>query len=67
MGFNKRFFSKETIIQKAKKSEFMDFDTWMINPDACIFEAGDGSHKIWNEYTECNKSEQYKLYLKLRQ
>lgn len=64
MSFNKRFFSKQNIIQKAQSSEFNDFDIWMSNPDACIFEAGDGSSEMWKEYMEAE--EQYHLYLKLR-
>ena len=67
MGFNKRYFSKENIIQKAKSSQFNDFDIWMWKPDACIFESGDGSHEMWKEYMAADEREQYHLYLKLRQ
>ena len=67
MSFNKRYFSKENIIQKAQSTDFNTFDIWMVNPDACIFEAGDGSHEIWKEYIEAGEREQYHLYLKLRQ
>jgi hypothetical protein len=66
MSFNKRFFSKAKIIQKAQSSSFNDFDIWMCNPDACIFE-NDGSSKMWKEYIEAEEREQYHLYLKLRQ
>lgn len=67
MSFNKRFFSKENIIQKAQSSEFNTFDVWMVNPDACIFESNDGSNEIWIEYMEASVIEQYHLYIKLRQ
>lgn len=67
MSFNKRFFSKENIIQKAQSSEFNTFDIWMTNPDACVFESNDGSHEIWKEYMEAGEREQYHLYIKLRQ
>jgi hypothetical protein len=67
MSFNKRFFSKSNIIQKSQSSEFNDFDIWMTNPDACIFEANDGSSEIWKEYIKASEREQYHLYLKLKQ
>ena len=66
MSFNKRYFSKENIIQKAQSSDFNTFDIWMVNPDACIFESEDGSEKIWKQYVEAEEREQYHLYLKLR-
>ena len=66
MSFNKRFFSKSNIIQKAQSSEFNDFDIWMTNPDACVFESNDGSSDIWKEYIEAGEREQYHLYFKLR-
>jgi hypothetical protein len=67
MSFNKRYFSKENIIQKAQSSDFNTFDIWMVNPDACIFDHTDGSHEMWKEYNEAGEREQYHLYLKLRQ
>jgi hypothetical protein len=67
MSFNKRFFSKENIIQKAQSSDFNTFDIWMVNPDACVFESSDESNKIWKEYIEADEREQYHLYIKLRQ
>ena len=67
MSFNKRYFSKENIIQKAKSSDFNTFDIWMTNPDACIFEANDGSSDMWKEYVKADEREQYHLYIKLRQ
>jgi hypothetical protein len=67
MSFNKRYFSKENIIEKAQSSDFNTFDTWMVMPDACIFEHNDGSYEIWNEYNEAGEREQYHLYIKLRQ
>lgn len=66
MGFNKRYFSKNGIIEKAQSSDFNTFDIWMYNADACIFENNDGSYEIWNEYNEAEEREQYHLYLKLR-
>ena len=66
MSFNKRFFTKSNIIQKAQTSEFNDFDIWMVNPDSCVFESGDGSNEIWKEYIEAGEREQYHLYLKLK-
>ena len=66
MGFNKRFFSRDKIIQMAKTSTFNDFDIWMWKPDACVFE-DDGSSEMWKEYMEAEEREQYHLYLKLRQ
>jgi hypothetical protein len=66
MSFNKRFFSKENIIQKAQTSDFNTFDIWMINPDACIFESGDRSHEMWKEYAEATEREQYHIYLKFK-
>ena len=67
MSFNKRYFSKENIIQKAQSSGFNTFDMWMSNPDACIFESKDGSHETWKEYIKADEREQYHLYIKLRQ
>jgi hypothetical protein len=67
MSFNKRYFSKENIIRKAQTSDFNTFDIWMVMPDACIFEANDGSCEMWKEYNEAGEREQHNLYLKLRQ
>ena len=67
MSFNKRYFSKENIIQKAKSSDFNTFDIWMTNPDACIFNQNDESYEIWNEYNEAGEREQYHLYEKIKQ
>ena len=67
MSFNKRYFSKLNIVQKAQSSDFNTFDIWMTNPDACIFEASDGSNEMWKEYMEADEREQYHLYIKLRQ
>jgi hypothetical protein len=67
MSFNKRYFSKEKILLKAQSSDFNTFDIWMTNPDACIFEANDGSNEMWKEYMEAGEREQYHLYIKLRQ
>lgn len=67
MSFNKRYFSKENIIQKAQSSDFNTFDIWMTNPDACIFNQNDGSYEIWNEYNEAGEREQYHLYEKIKQ
>ena len=39
----------------------------MTNPDACIFEANDGSSDMWKEYVKADEREQYHLYIKLRQ
>lgn len=65
MAFNKRYFSKENIIQKAQTATFNDFDIWMWKPDSCIFEDGESSD-MWKEYMEAGEREQYHLYLKLR-
>jgi hypothetical protein len=66
MSFNKRYFTKENIIQKAQSSDFNTFDIWMVMPDACTFDPTDGSSEIWKEYNEAEEREQYYLYLKLR-
>lgn len=67
MGFNKRYFSKVNIIQKAQSTDFNTFDIWMVNPDSCMFESNDGSSEMWKGYIEASEREQYHLYLKLRQ
>lgn len=67
MSFNKRFFSKDGIIQKAQSSDFNTFDIWMSNPDACIFDQNDGSSEMWKEYMESAEREQHNIYIKLRQ
>lgn len=65
MGFNKRYFSEKSIISFAKTSEYLSFERWMLNPDACIF-SDDASSKLWNSFLNSDEKQRQKIFNKLR-
>ena len=65
MGFNKRYFSLETIVSFAKANEYKSFERWMLNPDACIFQDSESS-KTWNSFANSDETKRMKIYNKLR-
>lgn len=66
MGFNKRYFSMKSIIEKARQSDFNEFDSWLYKPDACVFEVGDGSIEFYTSYMGAEEKEQFHIYYNLK-
>lgn len=65
MGFNKRYFSWDRLQGYAATSTYESFETYLMNPDACIFE-DERSHKFWSKFCESTKEERITIYNQLK-
>jgi hypothetical protein len=61
MGFNKRYFTTESIKRHAKSNTYESFKTYMLNPDAYMFDS-EAAHKVWKSFEQADEEERIQMY-----
>jgi len=65
MGFNKRYFTSVYIERHAKSCTYQEFLTYMLNPDACMFD-DEAARLLWNSFADGDEATRKSIYESLR-
>jgi hypothetical protein len=65
MGFNKRYFTTAYIESHAKNGSYESFLSYMLNPDACMFD-DEASRLLWNSFADGDEETRRSIYESLK-
>ena len=65
MGFNKRYYDEEKIKSFAESHDYESFKTYMLNPDACIFDS-EAAHKLHKSFVNATEEERKDIHNTLK-
>jgi len=65
MGFNKRYYSEDKIKSFAEGHDYESFKTYMLNPDAYIFDS-EAAHKLHTSFMNASEEERKDIHSTLK-